>query len=324
MPTLRRLDDLARVLRAEGCRPRVAIAPCAEGFVLRAGLHAAREGLAEPIFIGNRAKAEELAQARGLDLSPHRLIDCPDDTQAVTVAVDLFRAGEAQLIMKGLVSTSTVLKAVLNKEAGLVPEGGILSHVAVFDAPGREPDPGARGGGLMLLTDAGVNIKPTLQRKVEILKNALAVARALGMETPRAAVLAATEKVNYPAMPATLDADLLAKMAEQGDFGQALVAGPLAFDLAVSPQAAALKGITSPVAGHADILLTPDIESGNILYKTLSSLMHLTMASVVVGSRVPVVVPSRGDSEQSKFASIALAAYLSRFLCGTPAWTGAK
>ncbi len=320
MPTLRRLDDLARVLRAEGCRPKVAIAPCAEGFVLRAGLHAAREGLAEPIFIGNRERAQELAQARGLDLSPHRFIDCPEDARAVTLAVDLFRAGEAQLIMKGLVSTATVLKAVLNKEAGLVPEGGILSHVSVFDAPGREPGE----EGLMLLTDAGVNIRPTLQRKVEILKNALAVAHALGLEQPKAAVLAATEKVNYPAMPATLDADLLAKMADQGDFGQALVAGPLAFDLAVSPQAAALKGITSPVAGHADILLTPDIESGNILYKTLSSLMHMTMASVVVGSRVPVVVPSRGDSEQSKFASIALAAYLSRFLCGTPAWTGSK
>lgn len=312
MPTLRRLDDLAQVLKAEGCRPKVAIAPCAEGFVLRAGLNAAREGLAEPIFIGNREKSLELAQARGLDLSPHRFVDCGDDGQAVTLAVDLFRAGEAQLIMKGLVSTSTVLKAVLNKEAGLVPEGGILSHVSVFDAPGRE----AGNEGLMLLTDAGVNIKPSMQRKVEILRNALAVARALGMQQPKAAILAATEKVNYPAMPATLDADLMAKMAEQGDFGQALVAGPLAFDLAVSPQAAALKGITNPVAGRADILLTPDIESGNILYKALSSLMHLTMASVVVGSRVPVVVPSRGDSEQSKFASIALAAYLSRFLCG--------
>ncbi len=312
MPTLRRLDDLVSAVKGAGTKPRVAIAPCAEGFVLRAGLEAAQQGLAEPVFIGDRAKAQALAKARGLDLSAHEFLDCQDDTGAVVMAVDLFRAGRAQLIMKGLVSTSTVLKAVLNKEAGLVPEGGILSHVAVFDAPGREPGPNSDGKGLMLLTDAGVNIRPTLQRKVEILKNALAVARALGIQVPRAAMLAATEKVNYPAMPATLDADLMAKMAEQGEFGPALVAGPLAFDLAVSPQAAALKGFTNPVAGHADILCTPDIESGNILYKTLATLMNITMASVVVGSRVPVVVPSRGDSEHSKFASIALAAYLAR------------
>ena len=305
-PTMRCLDDIVRAVQSAPDKTRVAIAPCAEGFVLRAGLAAAQKGLAVPVFIGNRAKSLELAQARGLDLSAHEFIDCPDDAEAVTRAVELFRAGGAQLIMKGLVSTSTVLKAVLNKEAGLVPEGGILSHVSVFDAPGRE----LGLGGLMLLTDAGVNIRPTLQRKVEILRNALATARALGLETPRAAMLAATEKVNYPAMPATLDADMIAKMAEQGEFGSALVAGPLALDLAVSPQAAALKGVSHPVAGHADILCTPDIESGNILYKTLSCLMNITMASVVVGSRIPVVVPSRGDSEHTKLASIALAAYL--------------
>lgn len=312
MPRLRCLDDMVRAVMGAGARPRVAIAPCAEGFVLRAGLAAAGRGLAEPIFLGHRGRAMELAAERGLDLTPYEFVDCPDDAQAVLGAVELFRQGRAQLIMKGLVSTSVVLKAVLNKEAGLVPEGGILSHVAVFDAPGRGADPNSDGAGLMLLTDAGVNIRPTLQRKVEILRNALAVARALGIQVPRAAMLAATEKVNYPAMPATLDADLVAKMAEQGEFGSALVAGPLAFDLAVSPQAAALKGITHPVAGHADILCAPDIESGNILYKTMSSLMNMTMASVVVGSRVPVVVPSRGDSEHSKFASIALAAYLAQ------------
>jgi Phosphotransacetylase len=299
-------------MRCADDKPRVAIAPCAEGFVLRAGLDAAKKGLAMPVFIGNRDKALKLAEERGLDLSPYEFEDCPDDTQAVVRAVELFRTGQAQLIMKGLVSTATVLKAVLNKEAGLLPEGGILSHVSVFDAPtctrGCELD----GKRLMLLTDAGVNIRPTLQRKVEILRNALSVARALGIVTPRVAILAATEKVNYPAMPATLDADLLAKMGQAGDFGTALVAGPLALDIAVSPSAAALKGISGPVAGKADILCTPDIESGNILYKTFSALMGLTMASVVVGSRVPVVVPSRGDSEQSKLASIALAAYLAR------------
>jgi len=315
-PRLASLDALVRAVTARGGPLRVAIAPCAEEFVLRAALHAAAAGLAEPVFLGDMARTHAVAERLGLDLSAFERQDCPDDIQAVTLAVDYFRQGRAQLIMKGLVSTSTVLKAVLVKDAGLVPAGGILSHVTVFDAPGCGPEEDGGPGGqgrpqrLMLLTDAGVNIRPTLQRKVEILKNALAVARSLGIARPRAAMLAATEKVNYPAMPATLAADIIAKMASSGEFGDALVAGPLALDLAVSPSAAAMKGMDNPVAGQADILCTPDIESGNILYKALNSLMNITLASVVVGSRVPVVVPSRGDSEHSKFASIALAAYL--------------
>jgi phosphate butyryltransferase len=305
-PRLTSLAQVVQAVTARGRPVRVAIAPCAEEFVLRAAAHAAQEGLAEPVFLGHMGRTRAVAERLGLDLGAFDCQDCPDDDQAVTLAVEYFRQGRAELIMKGLVSTSTVLKAVLVKDAGLVPEGGILSHVTVFDAPGREPG----REGLMLLTDAGVNIRPTLQRKVEILKNALAVARRLGLTRPRAAMLAATEKVNYPAMPATLDADIIAKMADSGEFGDALVAGPLALDLAVSAAAAAMKGVSGPVPGQADILCTPDIESGNILYKTLNSLMHMTLASVVVGSRVPVVVPSRGDSEHSKFASIALAAYL--------------
>ena len=322
---MRRLEEIIRAVTASGQRPRVAIAPCAEEFVLRAGLAAAREGLAVPLFIGKRERAREIARALCGDFGDFEFLDCEDDDAAVALAVECFRSGRAELIMKGLVPTATLLKAVLAKDAGLVPPGGILSHVTVFDAPNSAPNsapntaPGReacgiinREAGLMLLTDAGVNIRPTLQRKADILKNALAVARTLGIERPRAALLAATEKVNYPAMPATLDADILAKMAEGGEFGDARVAGPLALDLAVSPKAAAMKGVDNPVAGHADILLTPDIESGNILYKTLSSFMNLTLASVVVGSRVPVVVPSRGDSEQCKFASIALAAFLAQ------------
>lgn len=309
-PRLTSLAQVVQAVTARGRPVRVAIAPCAEEFVLRAALHAAAEGLAEPVFLGDMARTRAVAEDLGLDLGAFECRDCPDDAQAVTLAVDYFRQGRAELIMKGLVSTSTVLKAVLVKEAGLMPAGGILSHVTLFDAPdtGTKGEPARQR--LMLLTDAGVNIRPTLQRKVDILKNALAVARRLGISRPRAAMLAATEKVNYPAMPATLDADIIAKMADSGEFGDALVAGPLALDLAVSPAAAAMKGVTNPVAGQADILCTPDIESGNILYKTLNSFMNMTLASVVVGSRVPVVVPSRGDSEHSKFASIALAAYL--------------
>lgn len=304
LPIIRSLDDIVRAVQSLGDIPRVAIARSAESFVLRAGLHAHEQGVAEPVLIGDADKTREVADRNGLDISGLRMIHMPDDTQAVTEAVRLFRESEVSFVMKGLVPTATLLKAVLNKETGVPPETGILSHVGVFASPSDER--------LMFVTDAGVNIAPNLQRKVDILKNAIAVARTLGVEKPRCALLAATEKVNYPAMPATLDADVITKMASKGEFGEAKVHGPLSLDLAVNPESAACKGVGGPVAGQADILLTPDIESGNILYKSLNSFCRVTMAGVVVGSRVPVVVPSRGDSDKSKFYSLALAAYLGR------------
>lgn len=309
------LADITRAVQAHGSTMRIAIAPCAEPFVLRAALDAASLGLARPVFIGHRERAYAAAESFCPDFADYEFIDCQDDVEAVHKAVDIYREGQAQLIMKGLVSTSTLLKAVLAKDAGLVIPGGILSLVSVFDAPAHassHEESQAQPPRLMLLSDAGVNIRPNLQRKMDILKNALSVARALGIKQPRAAILAATEKVNYPAMPATLDADLLSKMASDGAFGDALVAGPLALDLAVSPTSARLKDVHNPVAGHADILLAPDIESGNILHKAISTLLNAPIASVVVGSKAPVVVPSRGDSERSKLASIALAVFLAQ------------
>lgn len=299
------LEGLVRAALAAGSAPpRVAIARSAEAHVLRAGVDAFARGLAEPVLIGDQAETARVARENGLDIAPFRGIDVPDDRAAVDEAVRLFRAGEVRFIMKGLVPTALLLKAVLNRETGVPRSSRLLSLVTVFESP--------VDGRLMLATDAGVNISPTLQRKAEILRNALDAARALGMVRPRVAVLAATEKVNYPAMPATLDADILTRMGRRGEFGEADVQGPLSLDLAVSPEVAASKRVGGPVAGRADILLTPDIESGNILYKSLSTLCGCTMASVVVGSRVPVVVPSRGDSEASKFHSMALAALLAQ------------
>ncbi len=300
------IDSLRGLVRAalpDGDMPRVAIARSADSFVLAAAMQAWDAGLAEPVLIGDMDATREVAERLGVDIGPLRGLHMPDDESAVCEAVRLYREGEVALIMKGLVSTATLLKAVLNKERGVPPEG-ILSHVSVFEEPGSQR--------LMLLTDPGVNIRPNFERKVEIVRNALGVARALGIERPRVAVLAATEKVNFPAMPATLDADLLAKMGAQGEFGDARVAGPMQLDIAWSPTAAACKRVQNEVAGCADVLVTPDIESGNILYKSLNTLMGRDMAGVVVGSRVPIVVPSRGDSPQSKFYSIALASYLSR------------
>lgn len=304
LPIIGSLDELVQAVLDFGETPKVAIARSAEEFVLNAGIQAYKQGIAEPVLIGDIEQTEKIAEKSGLDISPFRKIHLPDDEQAVMEAVRLFRDKEVSLVMKGLVSTATLLKAVLNKETGVPPETGVLSHVGAFNSP--------IDGRIMFLTDAGVNIAPSLQRKVDILKNAINVARMLGHERPRCAILAATEKVNYPAMPATLDGDVISKMASQGEFGEAVVHGPLSLDLSVNPESAACKGVEGPVAGCADILLAPDIEAGNILYKALNSFCKVHMAGVVVGSKVPVVVPSRGDSDMSKFYSLALAAYLGR------------
>ena len=301
------LDGLVRSVLEHtrgGKLPKVAIARSAEGHVLRAGVEAYEKGVAEPILIGNIEETQRIADERGLDISPFRTINVTEDEAAVFEAVRLFREGEAQFIMKGLVSTAALLKAVLNKQTGVPNPGRILSHISAFESP--------VDGRLMLMTDPGVNIAPSMQRKADILRNALDVARKLGMIRPKAAILAATEKINYPAMPATLDGDILTKMSRQGEFGDAEVLGPLSLDLAVSREVAACKRFDNPVAGCADILVAPNIEAGNILYKALTTLSGCTMAAVVVGSKVPVVVPSRGDSDASKFHSIALASLLAQ------------
>lgn len=304
------LDGIVEMLLHQGFCPRVAVAPCADAFVLQGALHAWEKGLAEPVLIGDMHRAARVAQSLEVNIGGVDCLHEPDPSAAVARAVALYREGRVSMLMKGLVSTAVVLRAVLNKETGVPPCQGILSHVTVFAAPNESR--------LMLLTDAGVNIRPNLQRKADILRNALQVARVLGLDSPRVAMLAATEKVNYPAMPATLDADVISKMAEQGQFGDCRVLGPLALDLALSREAAATKGVEHPVAGRADILCAPDIESGNILYKALGTLLQTPLASVVVGSRVPVVVPSRSDSGLSKFYSIALASLLALSMSENP------
>ncbi len=300
---IKRLRDLITACRGARPLPRVAVVRCAEAFVMRSAVAAFERGIAEPVFIGDMQAARSRAAQVGLDLSRFESHDAADDDDALRLALALYRAGEAGLIMKGLVSTGRLLKAVLDKITGVPPQG-VLSHVALFERPGT--------GRLMLLTDAGVNIRPNLQRKAEIVQNAVNVMRRLGIARPRVALLAATEQVNYPAMPATLDADLLTRMAAEGRFGTALAAGPMALDVAVSLRAARIKRVANPVAGRADILCVPDIESGNVLYKSLTSFGRAPMAGVVTGSQVPMVVPSRGDGERSRLFSIALAAFLAR------------
>ncbi len=303
LPRPRSLRELVRACKEMGGLPRVAVVRPSDGFVLRAAVAAFEHGVAEPVLVGDLGAARAKARELGLNLSPFEAIDAQDDQEALFAALGLYKAGQVSLLMKGLISTASLLKAVLDKERGL-PTQGILSHVALFRRPGHKR--------LMILTDAGVNIKPNLQRKAEIVRNAVNTLRALGVKIPRVAMLAATEKVNFPAMPATLDADLVAKMGAAGEFGAALVAGPMALDVAVSIRAARIKGVDHPVAGRADILCVPDIESGNVLYKSLNTFSGAEMAGIVVGCDAPIVVPSRGDSERSKLSSLALASYLAQ------------
>ncbi len=245
----------------------------------------------------------EIAAQRGVSLFGMELIHEKDAALACKTAVKLVSSGQAHIVMKGIVDTAVILKAVLDKETGL-REASTLSHTAVFDVPGFPR--------LLYVTDAAMNIAPDAQTKKVILENACRVAYALGNENPVAAVVCAVEKVNEK-MPATLDARELVTMNESGALKGCRVLGPLALDNAVSLAAAKHKGIEDPLAGLADILLMPQIEAGNVLYKALGFLAGAKNAGVIVGAKAPVVVTSRADSDETKLYSIALAVLMAEF-----------
>jgi phosphate butyryltransferase len=295
--TIQQIHALAR----QGATRTIAVACPHDDDVLLSLYKAANAGVVRPLLIGRRARIESLCEQLGLAGFQPEIVECSDDAGAVDLAVRKVRSGEAQMLMKGLVSTGTFLKGVLNKEFGL-RQRPLLSHVALFEAP----DP-AR---LVLFSDVAMNIAPDLSQKAQIIENAVSLAHRLGVETPRVAVIAAVETVN-PEMPATVDAASLAKMADRGQIRGCVVDGPLALDNALSAEAARHKGITSPVAGVADIMLLPDIEAGNVVYKLLGLVKVWPLAAMIVGASAPVVLTSRADSDETKFNSIALAAAIS-------------
>jgi len=296
---VRSLDRLVELVRSRRTPVRVVIAVCAETNAVLAGLEAARQGLAEPVFVGDVDRMRGLPELAGEDFRAFECLHEPDDKKALAVSLDLLHEGRARFLMKGSVKTDVLLRAVLGRKQGGM---GLLSHIGVFPHPREER--------LLIVTDAGVNIAPSLTRKIDIINNAVAVAKKLGMDPPKVAVLSATEKVSYNDMTSSKDADILAKLCRMGIFGDALVGGPYALDIAVSEDKARAKGVVHPAAGRADILCAPNIVTGNVLYKAVTSLMDLPMAGIVVGASYPLVVPSRGDSDRSKFYALALAAYL--------------
>lgn len=293
---IKKLHELVSVAKSKGKRV-ISVAAAHDEEVLEAVAEAVKEGLVTPILFGNKQKIEEIAKHKNINLSGYEIEDAPDDKKASELAVKAVSSGRAQMIMKGLVSSTIYLGAILNKEWGL-RSGGVLSHVMLFESPIADR--------VMCMTDAAMNVAPDLKVKVAMVENAIAVMHKVGFEKPKVAILAAIELVNLD-MPATTDAAIIAKMSALKQIKGAIVDGPFAFDNAVSKEAAKIKGIESPVAGDADILVTPDIEAGNVLYKSIGYFVKAKMAAIIVGAKAPIILTSRADSHEAKFLSIALA-----------------
>ncbi|KAF0814850.1 Phosphate acetyltransferase [Andreprevotia sp. IGB-42] len=286
-------------LRAEAAGlppvPTAVVHPCDRESLLGA-LEAAREGLIEPILIGPEAKIRAVAAKEGFDLGNARIVDVPHSHAAAAKGVELCRNGEAGALMKGSLHTDEMMGAAMSSATGLRC-GKRVSHVFVMDVPAY--------GRPLLVTDAAINIAPDLAAKVDITQNAINLAHTLGIPEPKVAILSAVETV-YEKMPSTLDAALLCKMADRGQITGGILDGPLAFDNAISMQAAKAKKIVSPVAGQADILVVPDIESGNMLAKQMSYFAGADSAGIVLGARVPIILTSRADDAKARLASCAV------------------
>jgi phosphate butyryltransferase len=293
---MKNFADIVAGARALGVK-RFVVAQAADPVVLEAVEAARREGFCAPVLVGTRGEIEAAAREAGVALDDHRIVEVAARSESAAAAVRLVASAGGDVLVKGLLQTSELLRPVLDKATGL-GRGRLISHVSVFRVPGVER--------FILVTDAGLCIAPDLAQKADIVRNAFETAHALGIPDPIAAVLCAVETVN-PKMPATTDAAELVKMAERGELAGGRVVGPLALDGAVDPEAARHKGITNALAGRADILVAPDIEAGNILYKSLTCFARAEAAGILVGARAPIVVTSRSDSAAGKLRSMALA-----------------
>lgn len=296
---LKSFEELVGLAKSRGGR-KIAVAVAEDREVLEAIKMAADLQLVKPVLVGNKEKIKELGQSIGLDLDRCELVHEEDETLAAREATRLVSSGECEILMKGLVPTGTLMRQVLDKEIGL-RAGKIISHAAVFHVPTYHK--------VFIVTDPAMNIAPSLAEKKEIIENAVALARALDIEKANVAVLAASEKVSSK-MEATVHAEELAKMYKEGKFCNCVVDGPFALDNAVSLEAAKVKGIDSSVAGNPDILLVPNIDAGNVLYKALTFLANAESAGIILGAKAPIVLTSRADDRKAKLHSIALGVLL--------------
>ena len=293
---------LIQAVKGLPATPTAVAHPCNES-ALAGAIDAAQMGIITPILVGPRQKIQAAADAAKLDITAYEIVDAEHSHDAAAKAVALDREGRAEMLMKGSLSTDELLGAVVKRDGGLRTERR-LSHCFIMDVP-NHPN-------VLIITDAAINIFPTLAEKVDIVQNAIDLAHALRIAQPKVAILSAMEKVS-PGLQSTVEAAALCKMADRGQITGGLLDGPLALDNAISPEAAKIKNITGPVAGYADILVVPDLEAGNMLAKSLTFLMDADSAGVVLGARVPITLTSRADSVQSRLASCAVAALVANW-----------
>lgn len=300
--SLSQLKQLARELPSQ----TVSVVRADEVETLSAVNEAVTGGMVDCVLVGPEDGIRAAAEEAGFDLNGVRIVPAKDDYESSYLGVDLIRKGEAGVLMKGLVATSAFLKAILDKDHGIRGDG-LLSHVAAFEVPSYPK--------LIIVTDAAMNIAPDFDQKTEILRNAITVARSLGIDPPKCTYVCAKE-VPYDKMPCTLEAERMQKMAEAGEFGDILFQGPLALDLAVSMDSVRIKKVDGPVAGNADLMILPDIEAANILYKTLIFLAGGELGAVIMGAKNPVVLTSRADSAESKLCSLVLSGVVASYIGG--------
>ena len=297
---LKHLSEFKQLLAGKPAR-RLVLAAAQDHNSLSSVLRAANDGFIDPILVGKKEEIYNLAAQNNFDLTGVRVVHEPDSEMAIEIAVRMIRSNQADILMKGKVGTSNLLKGVLNKEWGL-RSGALLSHIAIFEVEAYHK--------LIAVTDVAMNIAPNLKDKISIVNNSVACLNKLGIKMPKVAVLGAVEMVSEN-MQATLDAALLSKMNQRDQIRNCIIDGPLAFDNAISFESARHKGIRSDVAGDTDLLLMPDIEVGNVLYKSLVFFANAGVAAVILGAAAPIVLTSRSDSDHAKYYSIVLAAAIS-------------
>jgi len=294
---LTRIAELEKMLEGQKSRKKLVLAVAQDSYALEAVSKAALKGFVDPVLVGNKLLIKQLANEVKINVDGYSIIDEPDSQKAIETAVRLVHEGSAEVLMKGGCSTAQLLKGVLNRDWGL-RNGDLLSHFALFEIPAYHK--------LLGITDVAINIAPTLENKIAIINNAVDFFGRFGVQYPKVAAIAAVETVNEQ-MPATLDAAKLAQMNRENIIRNCLIEGPLAFDTAISKESALHKNIVSEVAGDSDLLVMPDIEAGNILYKALAYFANSKVASVILGASAPIVLTSRSDSEEAKLNSILLA-----------------
>jgi len=297
-------EDIFAELRGRDSRKRMVVAWGVDGHSIAAAGMAVEHGIADVTLVGDEYRIKEACHDEGVDVSSFSVIHNPDEMKSISQAVEMVREGQGDFLMKGLCSTDKFLRAILNKETGLLPPKGTLTHCTTLEIPGYHK--------LLFVGDVAVIPAPDIKQKQIIMDYLVRTAKAVGVEVPKVAIIAATEQV-LPSQPATIDAAMLSKMAERGQIRGCVADGPLALDVALDMESVKIKGLKSPVAGDADCLLFPNIESGNVFYKANSKLVPgVRQAGLLVGAKVPCVLSSRADSIDTKLNSIAMAAMSAR------------